>query len=440
MEIFDCVGRNWPARLNKRIVLFKPDFVGISLIASEQKEARKTLEVVRNAAPGVPLIVGGPWASSNPEYSIRDLGADCVVTDEGEITIVELIDAMEKGLAASSVAGTVSLQDGQLVGTPRPFLTCRELEDIPIPSWDLVDRDIYARMPSMACVGQRPYGVIFTSRGCPFNCIYCHRTMGKIFRARSPESVLSEMAEIKNIYGIKDFEIFDDCFNLDRDRMTAILSGIPKHVGPVRLHFSNGLRIDRLEPGDMALFKRAGTVSAYLPIETASPRLQKLSGKNLDIERAVEVVRAAVKEGIYSTGMFMLGFPTETSEETLKTISLAVSLPLHRAIFTLVTPMPGTKLADMCASRLAKNGTKISGEQLSFFDSINISDMPDEELSRIFRSAYRRFYINPLRIIRLLACHPGKMSLPYYGMRATIRMIQVSVNARGLPSKNSMLN
>ena len=185
----------------------------------------------------------------------------------------------------------------------------------------------------MASVGCRPYMSIVTSRGCPYQCAYCHQTMGKVFRKRSAESVLAEMEELRFKHGFKEFEIVDDCFNLDRERMYAILTGIRDRIGDAKLHFPNGLRTDMLEPEDMALFKQAGTVSAAFAIETSSPRLQKMIHKNLNIEKASAAINASVKAGIYSTGYFMIGFPTETYEEASATVEFAVRSSLHRALF-----------------------------------------------------------------------------------------------------------
>ena len=138
--------------------------------------------------------------------------------------------------------------------------------------------------------------------------------MGKVFRRRSSESVLAEMEELRFKHGFKEIEIADDCFNLDRERMYIILSGIRDRLGDVKLHFPNGLRADILEPQDMALFKQAGTVSATFAMETSSPRLQKMIHKNLNIDKAVLAINASVKAGIYPIGYFMIGFPTESYE------------------------------------------------------------------------------------------------------------------------------
>ncbi|MFW5754214.1 MAG: B12-binding domain-containing radical SAM protein, partial [Marinilabiliaceae bacterium] len=333
---------------------WRPDFIGISILLTEFAQTRRIINLIRNVLPRVPIVFGGAWPSTNPKEAIKTFGADFVVVGEGELAFPQLLYAIENGLSTEGIPGIASLVDEDVKVTPGRYLTEDELNALPFPAWDLFDHKIYAKMHSVSSVGCRPYMSIVTSRGCPYRCAYCHQTMGKIFRKRSAESVLAEMEALRFSYGFKEFEILDDCFNLDRERMHAILTGIRDRLGDVKLHFPVGLRSDRLEPEDMALFKQAGTVSAGFAIETSSPRLQKLIQKNLNLEKAAQAIQASVKEGIYSTGFFMLGFPTETYADALGTVNFASHSPLHRAIFMFVTPFEGTKLAEMAEKVLQK--------------------------------------------------------------------------------------
>jgi radical SAM superfamily enzyme YgiQ (UPF0313 family) len=323
-----------------------------------------------------------------------------------------------------SIPGTASIVNGYLEINSGNQMTENELNALPFPAWELLHHKLYAKSPSFATVGCRTYMSIVTSRGCPYKCAYCHQTLGKFFRKRSAESVLAEMEELRFKHGFKDFEILDDCFNLDRERMYAILTGIRDRLGDVKLHFPNGLRADMLEPEDMALFKQAGTVSASFAIETTSPRLQKMIRKNLDIEKATRVINASVKAGIYSIGFFMLGFPTETYEEASETVNFAAQSPLHRAMFMLVTPFAGTELAEMVSDSLKKRNKFSNPRYANYFtNALNISAMSDAELHKVFRRAYRRFFLNPRRIFGLAIHHPKVLSLPRYAFVTIIKIL-----------------
>lgn len=424
-RIHDCaIDHKNLGTLRETILDWNPDFIGISIIVTELEETKKIMGMIRENLPDVPVIFGGPWPSANPEESIKTFGADFVVIGEGELVLPQLIEATNKGLSTTSIPGTASMVDGHVKVNQKQQLTEEELEALPFPAWELLDHSLYAKMPSFACVGSRPYITIVTSRGCPYKCIYCHHTMGKVFRKRSAESVLAEIEELRFKYGFKEFEIADDCFNLDRERMYVILRGIRDRIGDIKLHFPNGLRSDMLEPQDLILFKQAGTVSAAFAIETSSPRLQKLINKNLDIEKATRAINASVKAGIYSIGYFMIGFPTESYKEASDTVEFAASSNLHCATFMFVTPFEGSELADMATDALKNRNEFINPRHVTYFQNrLNISAMSDRDLQNIFRRGYRRFYLNPKRILSLAIHHPKAFSLPFYGFLFLMKLL-----------------
>jgi radical SAM superfamily enzyme YgiQ (UPF0313 family) len=361
------------------------------------------MKIIREVLPDVPVTFGGPWPSANPEESMKTFGADFVVIGEGELVFPQLIEAINKGLPTDSIPGTASMVDGNVKINQGRYLSEDELNALPFPAWELLDHKLYAKMHSFIGVGCRPYMSIVTSRGCPYHCAYCHQTMGKVFRKRSAESVLAEMEELHFRHGFKEFEIIDDCFNLDRKRMYEILTGIRDKIKEARLHFPNALRSDVLEPEDMAVFKQAGTVSAVFAIETSSPRLQKMIRKNLNIDKASRAMKASVEAGIYSTGYFMIGFPTESYEEASDTVDFAARSSLHRALFFNPIPFTGTELAKMAADVLKNKNDSLDPLKMNYqITTLNISAMPDRELQKISKLAYRRFYINPQRIFRLI--------------------------------------
>jgi len=424
-KIHDCAPDHKDLHLLQRTLRdWKPDFIGISIIITELEEMKKIMRIIRKILPEVPVTFGGPWPTANPEESIKIWGADFVVLGEGEKVFPELIDAINNGSPTESIPGIASRIHDRVKINPTLHLTEEELNTMPLPAWDLLDHNLYASMHSMDCVGFRPYMTLITSRGCPYQCAYCHRTMGKSFRKRSAESVLTEMTRLRFEYGFKDFEIIDDCFNLDRERMVKILTGIKNHLRGVKLYFPNGVRADMLTPEDMILFKKAGTVSICFAIETSSPRLQKFIHKNLNIDKAVRTINASVKAGIYTTGFFMIGFPTETYEEASATVDFAIHSSLHRAYFFNPKPFEGTELATMAKDILKSRNYNIKGcDHTNYFiSSLNFSAMSDNELQTLFQRAYRRFYLSPGRVIRTVLHHPRIFSLPRYALITLLKL------------------
>ncbi len=425
-HVLQCILKEW-----------RPDFIGISIIITEVEQTKKIMEMIRKIIPRAPVIFGGPWPSANPEKSIEQLGADFVVMGEGDFVFPELIDAINNGLPTDSIAGTASMVKGHLKLNAGRHLMEDELNHLPFPAWELLDHKLYARMHSSAAVGCRPYMAVITSRGCPYQCAYCHQTMGKVFRKRSSQSVLAEIQELYIKHGFREFEILDDCFNLDRERMMVILNAIRDRFKDIKLHFPNGLRADLLEPQDMELFKQAGTVSVAFAVETANPRLQKMINKNLNIKKADLIIKASAQTGIYSIGFFMIGLPTETYEEASSTVKYAVNSSLHRAIFFRVIPFPGTKLAGIAADTLKNNDDIFDPLCMNYYNNYyNLSAMSDQELRKTFRRAYRKFYFNPKRIISLALHHPKFMVLPYYAFLTMIRALPGMNRQKGFKRSN----
>jgi anaerobic magnesium-protoporphyrin IX monomethyl ester cyclase len=425
-KIHDCCSDYKNLNILRRTITdWKPDFIGISIIITEREITRKIMKIIRQILPDVSVIFGGPWPSANPEEAIQQYGADFVVLGEGELIFPELINAMNNALPTESIPGTASMVNGRVKINQGRHLTEEELNSLPFPAWELLDHELYANTPSAAIVGCKPYMTIVTSRGCPYSCSYCHQTMGKIFRKRSAQSVIDEMTELRFNHGFKEFEITEDCFNLDRERMHAILKGIKERLGDVKLHFPNGLRADILTPEDIDLFKQAGTVSAAYAIETSSPRLQKMIRKNLNIKKAMSVINASVKAGILSTGFFMIGFPTETYQEACGTVDLAARSTLHHAFFINPTPFAGTELAEMASDILKSKYSIFDPQKMNYQTSIlNISAMSDTELHKAFRKALMRFYLSPRRIMRLAMVHPRILSLPRYAFGILKRLFR----------------
>jgi radical SAM superfamily enzyme YgiQ (UPF0313 family) len=158
--------------------------------------------------------------------------------------------------------------------------------------------------------------------------------------------------------------------------------------------------------------KQAGTREIAVAIETASPRLQKLIGKNLNLERIKQTIDDSMILGIPCDGFFMLGFPTETEAEMRETVRFAVESRLLYAHFTIVTPFLGTVLASKFKDLVDQHQTDL--HSLNFYEGIqhNLSDVPNETVARIQKEANRKFYLNPGRLWRILKATPQKRRIP----------------------------
>ncbi|MCP4218851.1 MAG: amino acid adenylation domain-containing protein [bacterium] len=246
----------------------------------------------------------------------------------------------------------------RIYSQPRVNAACpqiSELDGLPLPDRSLVDYEKYNRHIGQAMV--KNCMAVQGTRGCPYNCTYCHKIWPKKQAVRSAENLF---AEVKLYYdmGIRRFAIIDDIFNLDiknssRFFQMVIKAGMnrPKHgLSEIQFFFPNGLRGDILTPDYIDMMVEAGTMNAALALETASPRLQKLIRKNLNLDKFRKTVEYFIeKHPKVILEMFtMHGFPTETEEEALMTLNFINSMKwIHFPYVHILKIYPNTDMATL---------------------------------------------------------------------------------------------
>jgi radical SAM superfamily enzyme YgiQ (UPF0313 family) len=368
--------------------------------------------------------------------ALADPRLDYAVLSEGEETAWELIAALtgrDGDRAWNPIAAIRGLayrgQDGEVVRTP-PRPPIAGMDSLPWPAYDLVDMEAYFSQHHTHLTPQQAharYAPVFTSRGCPFGCIYCQHIFGRQIRYRSPQAVLDQIAYLVETCNVREIHFEDDSFNVDLERAKQIFDLIARAGFGIKIAFPNGVRADFVDPKFMAKAKAAGVYSIAFGIEAVSPRIHKMIHKGLKIEKVTQAIDLTHKYGIWSIGFFMLGFPGETREEMQQTIDFAARSRLTTASFHSVIPLPATPLWDMVASahpELLRTATQFDFE----FTAQPLATVSASEFQAIFVQAFRRFYFRPARLWRLWTLHPNKWWL----LRSLPRRIW-GLLKRGLP-------
>lgn len=401
IEMIDLRVQNLPMNKLREVAEgFNPQVVGISAVTMESLDMHEIAAVVKSQLSECKIVVGGPHPSSFIRPTISDSNIDYIVIGEGELTFAELIKVLDNGDNISSVKGIVFKKNGEICITPqREYI--QDLNSLPFPLWDLIDFETYSGYYSMSLRGKRRYMVMFTSRSCPFRCIYCHNMFGKGFRARSPENVIEEIDVLYNKYNISEIEILDDIFNFDLKRVERICDLIVERGYKINIAFPNGLRADLLEKKTLEKMKDAGTRFISIAVESTSPRIQKMIKKNLNISKVAEVINYAAGLGIFTNGFFMMGFPTESLEEVKRTVDFALRSKLHTAHFFIVTPFEGTELYENYKELVRNSGVDFSNYNY-YRSSFKLSELSTKKLQQLQFYSYFQFYLNPKRALRIL--------------------------------------
>jgi radical SAM superfamily enzyme YgiQ (UPF0313 family) len=375
---------------------------GITTNVGMASQAVALARYLKKAFPTRRIVMGGPWATIEHRLIVKKGIADVVVRCEGEITMVKLADALDNNVDLARVEGITYKNDaGELVITPdRPAI--EDLDALPFPAWELFPRSKKYRFLHRGM----PFFPIMTSRGCPFDCIHCTKSVhGYKFRPRSVENVIAELRYLKERFNAREIFIIDDIFNNDLARAERILDEIIRNDFGFHIKFSNGIRADKLPARFVKKLKRAGTYTVMLGIESGNQKIVNSIGKGLNLDKVRIATKLLKKEGIITGGFFMLGHPQDSKATMLETIAFAKSLDLDYPFFFKAVPFPGTKMYSI----VAKQGKMVGGNQQRAVEkytlkqaSFEMEGFTAKDVERAFTLAYRLFYLRPRKILQLV--------------------------------------
>lgn len=389
----------------------KADIVGITATTPLIKSAWKIAK--RAKKMGAITIIGGPHVSALPEESANLPQVDFVCLGEGEKTVLEFCQAIEGGKKdLEEIKGLCFKKGGRMIYTrPRPFIN--DLDSLPFPAHHLFKFHLYTSSQPLISTRKPAMGIL-TSRGCPFGCKFCYKeTFGRTWRPRGVENVLAEWEYLVKELKVAEIALMDDGFNIDIDRAIKICQEIKRRglVIPWRAH--NGIRADRAPKRLLRAMKESGCYIISFGVESGAQRVLDLIGKNLRLKDVIETFEACRELGILTMAFFMIGNPGETRQEIEKTINFSVELDPDFAQFSVTTPFPGTPIFDL----IERNGRmKITDwdkysqfDQKGFFD---YGELKAKEVAKLGSQAYKRFYLRPKTLLRLIKRRETWLNLP----------------------------
>nr|MCR5040471.1 B12-binding domain-containing radical SAM protein [Clostridia bacterium] len=330
--------------LKKLFDSFCPDAVGLSIMSS-----RGLRDAVRISAfakkYGCPVVWGGQMPSMQPELALSCSSVDFVSYGEGEITWLEIAEALEKGSPLEEIAGLFYLDaDGKRVFTgERPF---EDLADIGVLDFSLVNIEKYTQR----YLGCKKMVYLYSAKGCPGNCAFCANTRfhKSTLRKRPTEYVIREMKELSTKYGVDGVYFSDELFCLRRNEIYEFCEGLKRES--IHIQWGVQLRIGILGEEELRLMYDSGCRWIMFGIETGNRDMQKRIHKHIDYGKVQETFEMTDRIGLTTVASVIIGYPGETVEQVRDTVALMTSVKAGLITVYHFTPMPGTELYDEVVS------------------------------------------------------------------------------------------
>lgn len=381
----------------KYIGRLRPDLIGISSFTRNYIQARRLGRSIKREFPQCPIVMGGPHPTALPVNVLRD-GADFVIRGEGELSILELLDSISGKREPRTIAGLSFKLNGNFISNP-DRLPLKDISVLPLPAYHLFPMACYRHTIFMTHHSSRAI-IITTSRGCPYQCIFCQRDiLGLKLRTRNLDQVFKEIELLYKDYGYRYFVFTDECFGLNQEYLFKFLNRMEVFRKRMPIFWSCQRRVDAISSTDIfKSMRRAGCLYISFGIETGSPYSNRMIKKGIDIKKVLPTIRMAQKSGIpLVISSFIIGFPWETKEMIEKTISFASSLPLTHLTFNIATPLPGTRLWDYCLREGLINEDIIFNHPLDFSHAFFATEEFDKPyLEEALIRAHVRFFFKKI--------------------------------------------
>jgi len=332
VSVFDMNLQYTCADLEKKIADFNPDLIGLTAMTFGYKETYNFIKRLKTSHTEIKIVVGGPHVSMLREKVLQEcLDIDYGIILEGDQSVVQLC----QGDDFEAIKGFIYRKaSGITVNPPGKFI--EDLDSLAFPTYESFE---LRRYPT------RQIGIV-TSRGCPFDCIYCPVTsaIGKQFRQRSAQSVVNEI-EHWHARGYRDLLILDDNFTLFKKRVEEICDLLcQKNLKGIRLKCPNGVRAGQVDYKLLKRMREAGFDMIAFGVEAAADHVLENIKKGESLAKIEESVKNACQLGFDVDLFFLIGSPGETPADVEKSFSLALRYPARGANFYNIIPFPTTEL------------------------------------------------------------------------------------------------
>ena len=345
VDVFSQDKFHWPDQyLTEYLNKNRYDFVGVGVIAGyyQYRKLLKISEAINRSKYRPFYVIGGHGPSPDPEYFLEKTAADAAILGEGELTIIELLEAVANNEPLEKVKG-IAFRNGEktIITEERPLIG--NVDSIPFPAFDLFPIPYY----SLRRVPHTSYNDflmdVITGRGCTFTCNFCYR-LDEGFRPRNVENIIEEINLLRKRYGITYVAFQDELLMSSKIRTEEICEGFIK--ANLNIKWNCNGRLNYASPELLRLMKKAGCVFINYGIESMDNQVLKNMKKGLTTKQIIKGISRTIDAGI-SPGLNIIFGNIGDNRNTLnKGVELLLEYDNGAQLRTIrpVTPYPGSPL------------------------------------------------------------------------------------------------
>jgi magnesium-protoporphyrin IX monomethyl ester (oxidative) cyclase len=373
----------------KKILKYEPDLVGFSVTTSGFFDACDLASRIKAARPQTRIVFGGVHVSGMGSILLeRFEQIDALCMGEGEVTLAELAS----GERFDQIQGLAWRDKGSVVTNP-PRAHIPDMDTLPFPAYEKLDGFPRGYNLPLFSYIHTPGATMVTSRGCPYQCSYCDRSVFKRgYRFHSAEYIYEHMKYLRKRFNIRHINIYDDLFTAHRPRIQKLCELLISR--PLNIQFNCAVRVGYADDDLLDMLKPAGALQISLGIESGDPDLLRVHKPGVYLEAVHDTVRRIRKKGLRVKGLFMMGLPGETVESIQKTSDFVIALDLDDMNMSKFTPFPGAPVW----KTIREEGTL--DEDWRKMNCLNFVFVPNsidsrETLEQLYNTHVKRFYSDP---------------------------------------------
>lgn len=321
------------------------EFIGFSVMTLYMSKALEYAALCKQYNPEVKIIFGGPHPTISPIETLKNKQVDFVVIGEGEETILDIVG---NRLSSEKIKG-IAYRNGESIKINERREYVQNLDSLPFPDRELFPvGKIFKKTPFWPSIIPYPEISMISTRGCPFNCLFCQPTLRSLFgnkvRKRSATKTVDEMELIYKKYNPASIFMADDLFTQDRNWVLDICQKIRERKLHKKLIWSCECRADTFNDEIAKVLKQSGCYMVWLGIESYSQKTLNTLRKGTKVEQNLEAIRICQRNRLISLEQIMIGNPDETLRDLKETEELSRIAQADLTAAAITSPIPGSDL------------------------------------------------------------------------------------------------